>query len=154
MCCCFFFFQAEDGIRDGHVTGVQTCALPIYRESPFPSLLADILVEQHTVSKGLAKVTGGVYQKDRNPVRTAKATLKSLRLAYLQRKREEIPERLKRAGEEERQKLIEINTRIQKEFSRIQKTAADDLFDESEFFENKGGVSGRGTFHYQMKSKE
>src|SRR5439155_5669801 len=23
------FFQAEDGIRDGHVTGVQTCALPI-----------------------------------------------------------------------------------------------------------------------------
>src|SRR5690606_39882275 len=25
-----FFFQAEDGIRDFHVTGVQTCALPIY----------------------------------------------------------------------------------------------------------------------------
>src|SRR6267154_1408454 len=25
----FFFFQAEDGIRDGRVTGVQTCALPI-----------------------------------------------------------------------------------------------------------------------------
>src|SRR6266481_2378769 len=25
----FFFFQAEDGIRDGTVTGVQTCALPI-----------------------------------------------------------------------------------------------------------------------------
>src|SRR5215510_15165615 len=38
----FFFFQAEDGIRDGHVTGVQTCALPIYhgrrpgRERPAP----------------------------------------------------------------------------------------------------------------------
>src|SRR5690606_40440213 len=29
--CCFFFFQAEDGIRDFHVTGVQTCALPIFR---------------------------------------------------------------------------------------------------------------------------
>src|SRR2546429_19078 len=29
---CFFFFQAEDGIRDVAVTGVQTCALPIYRE--------------------------------------------------------------------------------------------------------------------------
>src|SRR5690606_40224602 len=26
---CVFFFQAEDGIRDFHVTGVQTCALPI-----------------------------------------------------------------------------------------------------------------------------
>src|SRR5690625_4234052 len=29
MCRVCFFFQAEDGIRDGHVTGVQTCALPI-----------------------------------------------------------------------------------------------------------------------------
>src|SRR2546426_3363020 len=28
--CVFFFFQAEDGIRDYKVTGVQTCALPIY----------------------------------------------------------------------------------------------------------------------------
>src|SRR2546426_2385670 len=27
----FFFFQAEDGIRDYKVTGVQTCALPIYQ---------------------------------------------------------------------------------------------------------------------------
>src|SRR5437016_13171278 len=28
----FFFFQAEDGIRDWSVTGVQTCALPIFKE--------------------------------------------------------------------------------------------------------------------------
>src|SRR6266581_1602686 len=34
-----FFFQAEDGIRDGRVTGVQTCALPIYgsRYRPRPA---------------------------------------------------------------------------------------------------------------------
>src|SRR5256885_6916916 len=31
MCCIVFFFQAEDGIRDYKVTGVQTCALPIFR---------------------------------------------------------------------------------------------------------------------------
>src|SRR5207237_4456167 len=30
----FFFFQAEDGIRDSSVTGVQTCALPIYLPEP------------------------------------------------------------------------------------------------------------------------
>src|SRR5260370_3389996 len=30
-CVCIFFFQAEDGIRDSSVTGVQTCALPIFR---------------------------------------------------------------------------------------------------------------------------
>src|SRR5205823_9723948 len=32
-CFFFFFFQAEDGIRDKLVTGVQTCALPILRRS-------------------------------------------------------------------------------------------------------------------------
>src|SRR5207244_7876932 len=30
MCTSFFFLQAEDGIRDDLVTGVQTCALPIW----------------------------------------------------------------------------------------------------------------------------
>src|SRR5256885_10624571 len=29
LACLYFFFQAEDGIRDYKVTGVQTCALPI-----------------------------------------------------------------------------------------------------------------------------
>ena len=33
--CFFFFFQAEDGIRDIGVTGVQTCALPILRLTMF-----------------------------------------------------------------------------------------------------------------------
>src|SRR5205809_4207141 len=33
---CIFFFQAKDGIRDVAVTGVQTCALPIYQDSPDP----------------------------------------------------------------------------------------------------------------------
>src|SRR5439155_5764333 len=32
-----FIFQAEDGIRYGHVTGVQTCALPIHRVSFMPA---------------------------------------------------------------------------------------------------------------------
>src|SRR2546429_6885474 len=39
MCLCFFFFQAEDGIRDVAVTGVQTCALPISRP---PTLYATV----------------------------------------------------------------------------------------------------------------
>src|SRR5204862_1184059 len=33
----FFFFQAEDGIRDLYVTGVQTCALPISERSGLPA---------------------------------------------------------------------------------------------------------------------
>src|SRR3989442_2320055 len=34
----FFFFQAEDGIRDADVTGVQTCALPISEDEVAKSL--------------------------------------------------------------------------------------------------------------------
>ena len=40
----FFFFQAEDGIRDSPVTGVQTCALPIY--SQIMSIVSSILRDQ------------------------------------------------------------------------------------------------------------
>src|SRR5690606_39423081 len=47
--CFVFFFQAEDGIRDFHVTGVQTCALPIllhnralYRDAMVASVLVNI----------------------------------------------------------------------------------------------------------------
>src|SRR5207253_7695104 len=57
-----FFFQAEDGIRDGHVTGVQTCALPISRSSGDPYVthcvevaktLADLQLDTVTVAAGL-----------------------------------------------------------------------------------------------------
>src|SRR5205823_8977494 len=38
--CFCFFFQAEDGIRDKLVTGVQTCALPIYTATQFNRISA------------------------------------------------------------------------------------------------------------------
>src|SRR2546429_2271914 len=46
--CFFFFFQAEDGIRDVAVTGVQTCALPIcsYFKEPNHALANQLLGEQ------------------------------------------------------------------------------------------------------------
>src|SRR3989441_331543 len=40
--CIFFFFQAEDGIRDKLVTGVQTCALPICERAPTERVLARV----------------------------------------------------------------------------------------------------------------
>ena len=51
-CIVFFFFQAEDGIRDSPVTGVQTCALPIYKivvepakMNTAPAILASALIK-------------------------------------------------------------------------------------------------------------
>src|SRR5699024_12154389 len=53
----FFFFQAEDGIRDRNVTGVQTCALPISRHHNsfylFQIILAYIEANQYTLHQSL-----------------------------------------------------------------------------------------------------
>src|SRR5690606_30551571 len=46
------FFQAEDGIRDFHVTGVQTCALPI---SQFKDVMIVILVVAAVISFGVGE---------------------------------------------------------------------------------------------------
>src|SRR5438876_6890649 len=58
----FFFFQAEDGIRDGRVTGVQTCALPILdpeaRQHPVPPV-------PHAVRRGPRPVEGEEEDVDR-----------------------------------------------------------------------------------------
>src|SRR5882762_7143255 len=48
----FFFFQAEDGIRDSSVTGVQTCALPIYPHQFLRSLIADLGIPDQTDDLG------------------------------------------------------------------------------------------------------
>src|SRR5437660_6465856 len=68
FCCVFFFFfffQAEDGIRDGHVTGVQTCALPISAKPELSSLLPTMSCEgatrgAGTVARTLARMSSGV----------------------------------------------------------------------------------------------
>src|SRR3989449_61485 len=64
LCCVFFFFQAEDGIRDVAVTGVQTCALPIsninYRNRRAPDAVTvvshDAFVQSRPVNRSVIVV--------------------------------------------------------------------------------------------------
>src|SRR5690606_40900931 len=50
----FFFFQAEDGIRDFHVTGVQTCALPILGKDTILFAFDEFIIRfEKMVEKGL-----------------------------------------------------------------------------------------------------
>src|SRR6185369_8136528 len=47
------FFQAEDGIRDSSVTGVQTCALPIFAPAPAPAV---VTAPEYEVPRALVPV--------------------------------------------------------------------------------------------------
>src|SRR5207245_6210551 len=53
----FFFFQAEDGIRDATVTGVQTCALPIYHAMGLDFILRAFIV---VVVGGMGNLGGSI----------------------------------------------------------------------------------------------
>src|SRR5207253_6018180 len=68
----FFFFQAEDGIRDGHVTGVQTCALPIC--PGVPSVLPPLPAGLPNNRLGLAK-----WLVDPSNTLTARVTVNRIR---------------------------------------------------------------------------
>src|SRR5690606_40484962 len=74
-----FFFQAEDGIRDFHVTGVQTCALPISLTSLGETLneqqVQDLTLEVRTIfahncnnCHGEAKKKGGLRLDSREAI--------------------------------------------------------------------------------------
>src|SRR5690348_8484211 len=57
----FFFFQAEDGIRDGRVTGVQTCALPIYLMFDLVALALQANMTRVFTFMVAAEVSGQTY---------------------------------------------------------------------------------------------
>src|SRR6266511_5351317 len=69
----FFFFQAEDGIRVFHVTGVQTCALPIF--VPLPTDVRNGFVVVTSLPKFDPVCSTGVR---RQPAHLRKCTMQEL----------------------------------------------------------------------------
>ena len=66
---CYFFFQAEDGIRDYKVTGVQTCALPILMPK---QVLATVSIQQCSLYPASYRQT--VQQKYRTYYKIGRAS--------------------------------------------------------------------------------
>src|SRR2546427_9530498 len=68
---CFFFFQAEDGIRDLTVTGVQTCALPISRTpgGHGPGHLDAVGIQTLGRETGAGTVVSGAYYRQADSIR-------------------------------------------------------------------------------------
>src|SRR3712207_7247019 len=69
-----FFFQAEDGIRDSGVTGVQTCALPIFRSDLGATILRRISTHSLSAFTPAIDRTAPVQPpRDAAPVRAVEA---------------------------------------------------------------------------------
>src|SRR5256885_2648887 len=88
----FFFFQAEDGIRDYKVTGVQTCALPIWGLERLPLARAERLL-----TEAVGSLTGAPDGEGGWLRRQARARLLALVQRYTLARSEE-----RRVGEEGR----------------------------------------------------
>src|SRR5256885_2075869 len=83
--CMFFFFQAEDGIRDYKVTGVQTCALPIFARvvrlslvlardllaAPLPDAVNDWVEGDPGLAELAALARQRLFATERRPVESA-----------------------------------------------------------------------------------
>jgi len=123
------------------------------REKPYPSLLGDILLERHSVSEKHAKATGNDHRKDRNPYKTAKSSMKPLQKNFYERKRKELTEEIKSTTGEDRQTLVKLMTKIQKEISQIEKMSAEELFDDPDFIKKDPEAIHR-EFQYNMKKKD
>jgi len=124
------------------------------RENPYPNLVGDIVLERYSVSEKYVQKTGNDVKKDRNPFKTAKYSMKPLRLYYLERKRRETTERMKKSEGDEKSKLMKTMTKLQKEITRIQKISADELFEDPDFLKNDSSASISGRFEYKMKGEE
>src|SRR5207253_6173143 len=98
-----FFFQAEDGIRDGHVTGVQTCALPILVLNKPPGIVSAMADPERrkTLKNCLRGFPARVY-----PVGNLEYTASGL--VFLTNDGDLAAEMLKRWGELEQVYLVKV----------------------------------------------
>jgi len=125
------------------------------REKPYPSLLSDILLERYSVSENHAKATGNEFKKDKFPFKTAKSSMKPLRLHFYERKRSELAEMIKEGEYEKRQKMMKMISKVQHEISKIQKMSAEELFDDPVFGDEEDQKSSfQQKFEYKMKGEK
>ena len=121
------------------------------QSDPFPRLVGDILLERHSASDRHHEKVGLKYEKDKNPYRTAKSTIKTLELSFFKRKREELAEKFKTANEEEKRRIIEAQADVQSKITRREKTDSDELYPDPE-----GGsknMVNEKVFEYKMRRR-
>lgn len=120
--------------------------------NPYPRLVGDVTVEQHTASDRHHEKVGIRYERDKNPYMAAKSTMKAMELSFFKRKRAELAERFKTVNDEsEKRKIIEIQMDIQSKITRRERTDSEDLYPAPE--DSKGNIVREKKFEYKMKGE-
>ncbi|MEQ9310261.1 MAG: DNA primase [Balneolaceae bacterium] len=122
------------------------------KSDPFPRLVGDVLLEQHTASERHHEKIGLKYEKDKNPYRTAKSTIKTLELNFFKNKLAELSEKYKTADEAEKRKIIQVQADVQSKITLREKMDSDDFYPDPD--NTSDNVVNEKVFEYKMKGKE
>ncbi|MFV1884424.1 MAG: DNA primase [Balneola sp.] len=119
------------------------------KPDPFPRLLGDVLLEQHTASERHHEKVGLKYEKDKNPYRTAKSTIKTLELNFFKHKLTELSEKYKTATDGEKRKITEVQADVQSKITLREKMDSDDFYPDPEG--TSENIVNEKVFEYKMK---
>ena len=121
------------------------------KQEPFPRLVGDVLLEQYSPSERHQEKVGLKYEKDKNPYRTAKSTMKAMELAFFKRKLAELSERFGRSdSQDEKKKIMTSQTKIQEKVTKLTTTYSDDYYPDPP--QESDNVVNEKKFEYKMKS--
>ncbi|WP_018126836.1 DNA primase [Balneola vulgaris] len=123
------------------------------KPDPFPRLVGDVLLEQHAASDRHHEKVGMKYEKDKNPHRTAKSTIKALELNFYKRKMTELADRFKTAEtEDEKKKITRNQVKIQSKINVLTTTYSDDYYPDPESTDTS--FVSEKKFEYKMKPRD
>ncbi len=122
------------------------------REHPYPQLVGEIVLEEHTVSERHREKIGVQYKRDKNPYLTAKGALKALKIHHLERLQVELYNRYTSAEGEDRRKVMKVMKEVGRQRTILQQSSLDELFPDPESDSAKR-VSEK-VFRYEMKSNK
>ena len=136
-------YKQEEEVTVDHYAG---------KNHPYPKLVGEIALEEHGISERHQEKVGTQYKRDKNPYKTAKGALKSLKYNYMLRMLDHLTDDLKGDDEKTRKEAHRMKTEIQREKTRFERYNADVLFpDPDSSAANK--VSDK-IFSYKMKGEK
>lgn len=144
-----FFEDIINRYKDEEEVSVQTYT---EREHPYPRLVGEIVLEEHSVSDRHSEKTGVQYKRDKNPYMTAKGALKALKIHYLERYHDELYRKYDRADLDERKQVMRMMKEVGRQRTMLRKSTLDELFPDPDS-EDAQRVSEK-VFKYKMKGEE